>query len=338
MEWRCQHSLVKVYLILAHIFAQSFDQEASCDTQERAVSLLQTSLSHSSKNLQQDAINSLVHVAYVTSMNSTGAEDFGLMAALLSASRTIANPGKLVIHLIVPPSERGLAAKFVQCFAAQFRGEEHPTVHLYGMQPVRAEIGHQKHALHLEGCTETYVRWYLGEYLTNVSRVIYIDTDTIVQDDLTQLYNMDLKDNIIAAKFADYTLSSNYPESLDAINSTIHNSSIIQAGVLLMDLDRWRSNKVLEVLENTTRELVEINNGVVDDQLALTIVFHQNFKATDFTERWNNEGPGYMHGCLFTVEMAGILHWSGSMKAWDYPPWYPCSPFTQNKPKVACPA
>jgi lipopolysaccharide biosynthesis glycosyltransferase len=231
-----------------------------------------------------------------------------------------------------------LAEQFKQCFEAQFREKPHPTVKLYDMKPVRIDIGKSAHARQLQGVSETYVRWYLGEYLPDISRVVYIDTDTIVQEDITKFFTMNISDNIIAAKYANYPLGKNYAESLQAVPVDLRNESVIQAGILLMDLDKWRSQNVLDALEQKSREIVAINNGSVDDQLVLSIVFHTQFGAAFFDERWNNEGPGFLGSCDWTVQEAAVLHWSGPFKAWDFPSWYPCRTFKMYKPTVACSA
>jgi hypothetical protein len=331
--------LVTSILFAAATDIQSCDQEDACNPQDDAISLLQTALSHSSTKMATAQSGVFVNVAYVTSMNSTGPGDKGLMASFLSASRHMPRPGNLIIHLITPAKDRPLAEKFIQCFQKQFKGGESPTIHLYDLRPVRIDIGKSNHAGHLQGVSETYVRWYLGEYLANVSRVIYLDTDTIVQDDLTNFYGIDLEDQqIIAAKHAFYTLGENYKESIDVIPYTIRNASVIQAGILLMDLDRWRDEKVLDVLETTANWVRQANHGAVDDQLVLSLVFNTKFKSKPLDYRWNNEAPGFLGPCDVTVREAAILHWTGPFKAWNYPHSYQCHSFLRHTPMVECPA
>merc|ERR1719401_1064910 len=104
-----------------------------------------------------------------------------------------------------------------------------------------------------------------------------------------------------------------------------------------MDLDKWRKEKVLDILEETADAVRTANHGAVDDQLVLSLVFNSNFTAKPLDQRWNNEAPGFLGPCEVTVKEAGILHWTGPFKAWNYPHSYRCRSFLRYIPTVECP-
>ena len=86
--------------------------------------------------------------------------------------------------------------------------------------------------------TPTYYRLELHNLLPNVNRIIWMDGDTAVFEDLTELITLDMKGNYIMG-FLD-----SIPEAIDKFNIT--NATVLCAGVLLMDLDALRKNNMTE--------------------------------------------------------------------------------------------
>lgn len=74
----------------------------------------------------------------------------------------------------------------------------------------------------------------------SVERVIYLDGDTIVRGDLSDMWNTDLKGCIIGAS-VEPTVNRARKESLG-----LKGQHYINAGVLLIDLARWRKEKAGE--------------------------------------------------------------------------------------------
>ena len=86
--------------------------------------------------------------------------------------------------------------------------------------------------------TPTYYRLELHNLLPNVHRIIWMDGDTAVFEDLTELITLDMKGNYIMG-FLD-----SIPEAIERFNIT--NATVLCAGVLLMDLDALRKNNMTE--------------------------------------------------------------------------------------------
>lgn len=72
----------------------------------------------------------------------------------------------------------------------------------------------------------------------NVERVLYLDGDTITIGSLEELYNIDLKNNILAMG-CEPTANKERKEKLGLKNYLYHNS-----GVLLIDLNKWRKDNI----------------------------------------------------------------------------------------------
>ena len=86
--------------------------------------------------------------------------------------------------------------------------------------------------------TPAYYRLELHNLLPNVDRIIWMDGDTAVFEDLTELITLDMKGNYIMG-FLD-----SIPEAIERFN--ISNATVLCSGVLLMDLDPLRKNNMTE--------------------------------------------------------------------------------------------
>lgn len=111
-----------------------------------------------------------------------------------------------------------------------------------------------------------YWRLLIPELLREKEKVLYMDVDIIVQSDLSDLYNIDLEDKIIAG-FYDYGMNrtesgQNYLSSVLKIKT----NSYIQSGFLVLDLVSMRKYDVVN-----TFKLLAKNKYVLQDQDIINI-------------------------------------------------------------------
>ncbi|WP_231459350.1 glycosyltransferase family 8 protein [Pedobacter sp. Leaf132] len=133
----------------------------------------------------------------------------------------------------------------------------------------------------------------------NVERLIYLDVDTIVQDDISKLWNIDLGDYTVAAaqdvgKTVDCKWGgiANYAELGLTADTKYFNS-----GVLVINPIKWReegiSEKVIEALR-IHKKYVQLA-----DQYGLNVVLANKWLQLD--PKWNwfafkeNESPSLVH-------------------------------------------
>ena len=103
--------------------------------------------------------------------------------------------------------------------------------------------------------TAMYYRLNLPQILQNEKRCIYIDGDTIVRKDLSEMYNLNLDDYYIAG-VRDFNWKVN-SESNHYIALEIPDlNSYVCSGVLVMNLEKMRNDNLSE----TFKKLVEENN------------------------------------------------------------------------------
>lgn len=161
----------------------------------------------------------------------------------------------------------------------------------------------------------TMDRLFLPSILKDIRKIIYLDIDLIVNDDLSKLYKLKTSKRGIAAKT---TLKKEFSRMDNLLKTWISKKdeipkileycknprcSCFNAGVLLLDLDKLRKNNMEEIVINL------INKFGINDQLALNI--YANGEYAQLPKRWNifvgQENP----------KLKSIIHWIGPKKPWN---------------------
>ena len=114
----------------------------------------------------------------------------------------------------------------------------------------------------------SYYRLELHNLLPNVDRVIYMDGDTIVFQDLSELITLDMKGNYILG-FLDTKVNE-----LEKFN--IKNGIFVCAGVILMDLHALRKNNYSQKFNDFLE--VNIGNLYQHDQQQLMLFVKEKFQ------------------------------------------------------------
>lgn len=172
----------------------------------------------------------------------------------------------------------------------------------------------------------TYYRLLAPELLPeDISKIIYFDSDIIVKGDIKPLWNVNLDGMAIACsrRMVDWRDKS-FSERL-GYNSY---DEYFNAGVLVINLDFWRTNGIT----NALLDYIRINIGnksklLYMDQDALNVVLHDkkiffqeryNFRVTIFLKRfWMDLSEGQMHHYIVECKSAAIIHYTGE-KPWNY--------------------
>lgn len=137
------------------------------------------------------------------------------------------------------------------------------------------EIPDQKvNHLDLNGWSKiAWYRLFLPELVdSNVSRLLYLDTDIIIAGSLDELFDTDLEDNSLAGC---RDIMSYYPALYNRIGYDMKYGYIC-SGVLLMNLDYFRNHDLgNEILKFSTEHSERIN---FPDQDAINCVCHKTMK------------------------------------------------------------
>ncbi|KAF3981538.1 MAG: glycosyltransferase family 8 protein [Methylococcales symbiont of Hymedesmia sp. n. MRB-2018] len=161
----------------------------------------------------------------------------------------------------------------------------------------------------------TYIRFELPSLLNKLDKVLYLDADLVITDDLSDFWNVNVTDHYVAA------VENPFFDRYESLGME-PKQGYFNAGVLLLNLSRWRigevESKALEYLSNHQSECLMF------DQDALNAVFQGNWKRVDL--RWNlqtsflrrrKELPLLAKEIKVAYGAPGIVHYSSSSKPWD---------------------
>lgn len=158
----------------------------------------------------------------------------------------------------------------------------------------------------------TYARFLLSETLpSELQRVLYVDSDILVLQDLEALCVADLGGACIGATldtWLDPRIKANDPCCKEAPRV----SDYFNAGVLLIDMDRWRT---MQVEPRALDYLTENPQTPFSDQDALNVVLEHDWRA--LSERWNFQGHQEVNfSTMAPGKWPGIVHFVTAAKPW----------------------
>lgn len=129
------------------------------------------------------------------------------------------------------------------------------------------------------GSLSQYARLFVSIDLPKeLDRILYLDCDIVIKKSIKELWNLDLHGQIIGALMDAF--SNQYRANIDLKPNDI----MFNSGVMLIDLNRWKEQKVEEQL----LEFIKIKNGRIQqgDQGALNAVLSHNTYC--FEPRFNS--------------------------------------------------
>jgi UDP-glucose/galactose:(glucosyl)LPS alpha-1,2-glucosyl/galactosyltransferase len=156
-----------------------------------------------------------------------------------------------------------------------------------------------------------YYRLFLPEILPDdIDKILYLDSDVIVNKDLSPLFQLDFK----SENFYLFAVNEIRWQSLDRLKSIdLTGSGYFNSGVLLVNLNKWRT-------ENITETLIDIALNYKDqikfyDQDVLNIAFESCWGEIDY--KFNTLNLEYLEGKVNQDDCA-IIHYTGGSKPWHY--------------------
>ena len=168
----------------------------------------------------------------------------------------------------------------------------------------------------------TLQKLFIADYLPGVKKVLYLDADTLVQSDLTELYKTKL-DGDYAAAVKD-GLMYQFPEHVAAINPQ-HKDFYFNSGIMLLNLEKIRSDDIMR------RTVIYFNthNEIFGDQDVLNVVFGGKVKPLSYRYNCNSTffeekdaaflsafyGESVPQTTREVYDRAAILHFAGH-KPW----------------------
>jgi len=122
---------------------------------------------------------------------------------------------------------------------------------------------------------------FIAEYLSNIDKVLYIDADTLVQSDLSEVYNMPLRGYYVAA--VKDGLMYQFPEHIREINLEWR-KFYFNSGIMLLNLNKIREDKVMD----EAVRYFHTNYEVFGDQDVLNVVFGDKVQKLSYRYNCNS--------------------------------------------------
>ncbi len=165
----------------------------------------------------------------------------------------------------------------------------------------------------------TMDRLFLPELLADIDKVLYLDVDILVRADITELFNLELGDNVLAGKRTKLKTWRNLvrlitraslhltPQNAWELRRRLHATvdmtrGTFNAGVLLLNLRLMRAE------EFTANHLYLIEFCAFNDQDALNV--YGGARVLELDAAWNHV-PNQDE-----CEEPKIIHWAGPNKPW----------------------
>ncbi|GAB4852096.1 Probable galacturonosyltransferase-like 1 [Ancistrocladus abbreviatus] len=247
----------------------------------------------------------------------------GSMAAILSVLQHSSCPQNIFFHFVISSTSSLNASQLRATISSSF-----PYLH-FNLYPFddSAVAGLISTSIRSAlDCPLNYARSYLANLIPLcVQRVVYLDSDVIVVDDIANLYSTPLpNDAVLAApeycnaNFTSYftpTFWSNPSLSMTFVN---RNPCYFNTGVMVIDLNRWRAGDYTRRIEEWMELQKRIRIYELGSLPPFLLVFAGNIVPVD--HRWNQHGLGgdnYRGLCRdLHPGPVSLLHWSGKGKPW----------------------
>ena len=149
-----------------------------------------------------------------------------------------------------------------------------------------------------------------------ISKVIYLDPDIIVKDDIWVLWNVDISDTYLAAvenpKFNRYD-HLNLPRGAKIFNS----------GVMVINLDKWRNNRIKEKVTDILHE--KSAEFFLHDQDGFNAVLYDHW--IELPPKWNQQYIFHIYprdiyfikkDYIAAIKKPSIIHFTSHSKPWHY--------------------
>ena len=156
----------------------------------------------------------------------------------------------------------------------------------------------------------TYFRMFIAEMFPEYKKAVYIDSDTVVLGDISELYAHDLKDNYVGAANEQAMIQvDTYGEYVEQVLGVDRNH-YFNAGLLLINCEQFRENKVLDQF----MELLYLYNFVVtQDEDYLNLICKDHVLWLE--QQWNTEVFGEIP---FDESTFHVIHYIMVSKPWHY--------------------
>lgn len=156
---------------------------------------------------------------------------------------------------------------------------------------------------------ETYFRYLIPTAIHEVDKILYLDVDTIIKGDISDLFKTDIENYYIAGALDTYIESIGYKRAINFPESDPY----VNAGVLLLNLKKLRSDNICNLLFENTQKLQ--NKIKFQDQDIINLTLRPSIKLLD--RKYNYTSHLFYQDEKYLLNNAVIVHYTGNIKPWN---------------------
>ena len=150
-----------------------------------------------------------------------------------------------------------------------------------------------------------YARLFLPEALPEIDKIIWLDADTLILEDLRRLWNTDLDDILVAA------VPDDFIDVAEIVATETIMGEYFNSGVMVINLALWRVEQVLQRM----RSLMLSPDLICEDQSVLNLVCAGRVRHLD--QKWNYHALRFHeYPAANRYISPAILHFCGQRKPW----------------------
>lgn len=155
----------------------------------------------------------------------------------------------------------------------------------------------------------TYYRLFIASLFPQYDKILYLDCDIVVLGDISELYHTPLGDNILGAAPEQYVQNTGEFRRYAEIAIGVDPDGYVNAGVLVMNLEAFRKNRIEEKF---VKLITEYDFDLLDpDQAYLNYLCRD--KIHILPNGWNKEPMP-----LACEGTKNIVHYALYKKPWQY--------------------
>lgn len=172
----------------------------------------------------------------------------------------------------------------------------------------------------------TYFRLFIPLIMKNFSKAIYLDCDTIVMHDVSEMYKVDLNNHYIGA-VKDYGMSTiaskkdrdkNFFDFYNNFCGIYDFKSFFNAGILLLNIEKILRDNIFDQFLKTVEKLNQFKNyKFYADQEVLNTVFKDKVLLDEsWNVQVNNANFLELLSIAPGIDKCNIIHYIGILKPW----------------------
>lgn len=161
-------------------------------------------------------------------------------------------------------------------------------------------------------CVVNYFRIKIPSLLPHIDKMIYLDSDILVNTDISKLWNIPLEENYLACIEDEISETKRIQKLVKAPEDYKYYNS----GVLVLNCKQWRENNIEKKLFEFGKKFY--NQIYLPDQDLLNIVINKNILYLD--KAWNTQVNFTLESNpTLDLDKIKIIHYIGEKKAFHMP-------------------